>query len=135
MRLSSSVGFVVVAVILALFVLVPSAQTTEKTITWTAVGDDGLVGTASRYDIRISTVPITPQTWELALQLDGEPIPQVAGSLETYLLRNLETGRTYYVALKTADEVPNWSEISNVLMVLIPDTTPPAGCTTLALQN
>jgi hypothetical protein len=122
-------------VLLALFVLSPAAQTAEKTITWTAVGDDGLLGTASTYDIRISTVPITPESWTLAVQLDGEPTPQVAGSLETYILRNLEVGRLYYVALKTADEVPNWSEISNVLVVLIPDTTPPAGCRTLALKD
>lgn len=135
MKSSSSTVFVTLLVLLALFVLSPSAQTTEKTITWTAVGDDGLIGTATTYDIRISPVPITPETWSAATQLDGEPTPHVAGTLENYVLRGLETGKTYYVALKTADEVPNWSDISNVVVVLIPDTTPPAGCTTLALQN
>lgn len=84
------------------------------TLNWTAPGDDGNTGTASQYEIRYSTVPITDQNWSSATLLDNVPAPQTAGSSESIVVSGLETSTTYYFAIRTADEVPNWSGLSNV---------------------
>jgi outer membrane protein assembly factor BamB len=95
--------------------LASSASTTNSiTLTWTAPGDDGNTGTASEYDIRYSTSPITEANWNAATQCIGEPAPQPAGSSETFTVTRLFPGTTYYFALKTADDVSNWSPLSNV---------------------
>jgi outer membrane protein assembly factor BamB len=96
--------------------LASSASTTNSiTLTWTAPGDDGNTGTASEYDIRYSTSPITEANWNAAATLcKGEPAPQPAGSSERFTVTRLSSGTTYYFALKTADEVSNWSLLSNV---------------------
>jgi len=86
----------------------------SMTLNWTAPGDDGNTGTASQYDIRHSTSPITDANWNAADQCGGEPAPQPAGSGETFTAHGLNPNTTYYFALKTADEVPNWSSLSNV---------------------
>jgi len=84
------------------------------TLIWTAPGDDGNVSTASTYDIRYSTSEITDANWASATQCTGEPAPQSAGSTESFVVTGLSAGTTYYFALKTANEVPNWSDLSNV---------------------
>jgi uncharacterized protein (TIGR02145 family) len=83
-------------------------------LTWTAPGDDGDSGTASQYDIRYSTSNITPSDWNSATQCGDEPTPKVAGSSESYTVTGLTPDTKYYFAMKTADEVPNWSGLSNV---------------------
>ncbi|MCK4735406.1 MAG: Ig-like domain-containing protein [Methanophagales archaeon] len=85
-------------------------------LTWTAPGDDGNTGTATTYDIRYleGTTPIADANWASATQCTGEPAPQVAGSSETFTVTGLSPSTTYYFALKTADEVPNESPLSNV---------------------
>lgn len=85
------------------------------TLTWTASGDDGNTGTASEYDIRYSTSTITDSSWDSATQVIGEPAPQAAGSAESFVVSGLASGTTYYFAIMTADEVPNWSGLSNVV--------------------
>lgn len=82
---------------------------------WTAPGDDGKIGTAKQFDIRYSTSPITSTNWGSATQVVGEPIPLVAGTQQRMIVTGLQPGIDYYFAVKTADEVPNWSTISNVL--------------------
>lgn len=81
---------------------------------WTAPGDDGAIGTATTYDVRYSTSTITEGNWASATQATGEPIPSVAGSLESMTVSGLTDSTTYYFAIKTSDEVPNESTISNV---------------------
>ncbi|UCC40191.1 MAG: fibronectin type III domain-containing protein [Candidatus Aminicenantes bacterium] len=89
---------------------------TSIDLTWTAPGDDGMQGTASEYDIRYSSsVTIdTEDKWEAATQCIGEPSPSSAGSPEIFTVTGLSPGTTYYFALKTADEVSNWSGLSNI---------------------
>lgn len=84
-------------------------------LTWTAPGDDGTTGYASQYDIRYSSSGIidTEEKWKDATECTGEPSPSSAGSLEIFTAPGLSPSTTYHFALKTADEVPNWSEISN----------------------
>jgi len=82
-------------------------------LTWTAPGDDGNTDTASQYDIRYSTSPITASNWEAATECDGEPPPLLAGSPESFTVTGLASSTPYYFALKTGDEVPNCSDLSN----------------------
>ncbi len=83
------------------------------TLNWTAPGDDSNTGTASQYDIRYSTSSITDANWDVAARCAGETAPKPAGSSETFTVHGLTPNTTYYFALKTADEVPNWSGLSN----------------------
>jgi hypothetical protein len=96
--------------------LVADTSTTNAvTLIWTAPGDDGTVGTAAYYDIRYSQSLITDATWASASQARGEPAPKAAGEPDTFVVHPLAPGTTYYFALKTADEIPNLSALSNVV--------------------
>ena len=97
------------------------------TLSWTAPGDDGNIGTASVYDIRYSTATINDANWDQAVQIQNEPVPLVAGSQQSYTVYGLDTNTTYYFVIKTADEVPNWSGISAVVIrATLRDETPPS---------
>lgn len=87
---------------------------TSIDLTWTAPGDNGDTGTASQYDIRYSTSAIIAETdWEAAAQCTDEPSPSSAGTTESFTVTGLSPATTYWFALKTADEAPNWSGLSN----------------------
>ena len=96
---------------------VSNAGRTSITLTWTAPGDDGSTGTASQYDIRYTpnSDPLREENWYRGTQVSGEPSPQIAGSTETFTVTGLNQGRFYWFGIKTADEVPNWSFLSNVV--------------------
>jgi chitodextrinase len=111
----------------------PSIDTIR--LTWSAVGDDGSTGRATIYDIRYSTSTITPANWDGAAQIGNEPTPAASGQSETCTVSGLSPGTTYYFAMKVADEVPNWSALSNVPHVATlpqPDAIPPAAVASLA---
>jgi len=96
---------------------------------WTAPGDDGVEGTAYQYDLRYSTTRITEGNWRRALMAAGETKPKPAGSQESLTIRYLHAATKYYFALQTADEVYNWSGLSNldsVVTGVAPDTVPPS---------
>lgn len=103
-----------------------SAGLNSVTLSWIAPGDDGSTGTASIYDIRYSSTLITEGNWGASSQVTGEPTPQVAGSVESFTVTPLDPGSTYYFAIKTRDEVFNWSALSNVISVSTDDQTAPA---------
>lgn len=86
-------------------------------LSWTATGDDGTVGSASTYELRWSTTPVGADTaawWGNATSAGTIPAPRTAGSRETFILNGLGSGLTYYFVLLVGDEVPNWSGFSNV---------------------
>jgi phosphodiesterase/alkaline phosphatase D-like protein len=91
------------------------ATSMSVTLKWIAPGDDGKVGTASQYDIRYSTATITADNFSSAPKTASAPTPKIAGSAESFVVTGLSAGTTYFFALKTADEVPNWAVISNVV--------------------
>ena len=114
----------------------PSASPTSITLTWTAPGDDTTDGQASQYDLRYSLAPITEVNWGSATTVAGEPSPAVSGSLETFTVTGLTPGTTYYFAIKAADEIPNWSALSNVVSAATdPEATPPATVADLSGSN
>ncbi|MFH1089129.1 MAG: ice-binding family protein [Candidatus Uhrbacteria bacterium] len=108
-------------------------------LTWTAPGDDASVGTATLYDIRYSTSPIvTSADFTGAALVSGEPVPTAAGTSQSKTVSGLSANTTYYFALKTQDEVPNISEVSNIpslATAAAPDITPPAAISDLALSS
>lgn len=106
---------------------VSDVSTTTVTLNWTAPGDDGNTGTASQYDIRMSTSLITDANWGSAIPLVPAPSPNPAGSVEAVQVTQLTEGTTYYFALKTADEVPNPSGLSNIVTATPTNTNTPAG--------
>lgn len=86
----------------------------SMTLTWTAPGDDGYSGRATKYDIRYSTNYITPYTWYSHPALPNSLTPRASGSDEEFIVTNLVPNTIYYFAIKSADEVNNWSDISNM---------------------
>jgi len=104
------------------------AEAAPITLTWTSVGDDSLFGTASQYDLRYkTTAPALGDTaswWSSATQVTGEPIPLVAGTTQSWT-GDVVPG-TYYWLIRTADEVPNWSGLSNIAVKVVSDIIPPS---------
>lgn len=101
-------------------------------LAWTAPGDDGANGRASTYDFRISSQPITDQNFDQAQSL-SVPQPDWGGIGQSIVLLGYQPGSTWYIAMKTADEMGNWSGLSNVvtLVTQATDTTAPAATTDL----
>lgn len=124
------------ALLLALAPAIAHAQADTLVLVWTAPGDDGAVGQASSYDIRMSTAPIDGSNFDSALQIGGLPSPLVSGSRQRVVVRGLTRGTTYYFALKSTDDVGNTSAISNVLRWdWVFDTAPPAAPTGLVVTR
>lgn len=90
------------------------------TLTWTASGDNGTSGTATTYDVRYASSPITAGTWAAATPATGEPTPKPSGSSETFQLSGLAPGTTLHVAVIAIDDVGNAGPLSNVVV----ETTP-----------
>lgn len=103
---------------------------TQIRLTWTAPGDDGNTGTAVAYDLRMNASPITSDAiFNSSTQIPGLPAPSGAGSVEQFVVTGLAASTTYHFAIKTRDEVPNWSAISNdapATTASSTDITPPA---------
>ena len=93
---------------------VSEATTHSLTLTWTAPGDDGNDGNATKYDIRYATSNIDNETWEFAINASDEPAPGPAGSNETFVVGGLASATTYYFALKAGDDAGNWANLSNI---------------------
>jgi hypothetical protein len=100
---------------------VQEIQAACLTLTWTAPGDDGYSGVATRYDIRYSTSPVSMDNWDLAYPVRGVSRPGAAGAAEGCLVTGLVSGTVYYFGLRTADERDNWSPISNIAVATAPD--------------
>ncbi|MFA5140217.1 MAG: gliding motility-associated C-terminal domain-containing protein [Elusimicrobiota bacterium] len=107
---------------------VQSCARRSLTLSWTAPGDDGTSGQAASYDLRVSILgPIdTFAKFDAAAPVAGLPAPQAAGALESFTVPSLNPGSTYYFALRTADEAPNASGLSNPLTGKTLDLFPPA---------
>ncbi|HWN96142.1 MAG TPA: fibronectin type III domain-containing protein, partial [Methylomirabilota bacterium] len=93
---------------------VNSFTSSSVTLGWTTPGDDGNTGTATSYDVRYSTSPITEANWATATSASGEPAPASAGTAEIFTVTGLATGTAYYFGIKTADEMGNVSPLSNI---------------------
>jgi len=74
----------------------------QVSLTWTAPGDDDMIGIASEYDIRhvpYASGPIDSEAeWLGATPITGEPAPSAVGTLESMTVSGLEPGASYYFA-------------------------------------
>jgi hypothetical protein len=93
---------------------VASVACSSATLRWTAPGDDGDEGRASQYDIRYS-YEFVPRAanWVDAFQAVGEPEPAQAGEPDSLVVPGLFPATKYFFAIRTADERPNWSAVSD----------------------
>lgn len=132
--------FVLAAALLAPRALAQTAADSSVAVQWTAPGDDGAAGRASTYDVRYRTTAIagtdTLTWWNGAALAIGEPVPGVSGATDSLRIRGLQPLTTYYLLIRTADEVPNWSGYSNVAVKTTSgDVTPPAAIANLAITG
>lgn len=114
--------------------LAQTVTSNSVTLSWTTPGDDNNVGTAAQFDVRYSTAPINAGNFAAATRWTPTPAPAVAGTRQTVTVSGLTPSTTYYFSIKTADEVPNWAGISNVISrttLAAPDNTRPAAVANL----
>lgn len=116
-----------------LAISVVSTTETGATVSFTATGDDSMTGTATSYDVRRSTAPITEANWASATQVTGEPAPAAPGTAQSVIATGLTRQTTYYFAAKIVDDAGNASALSNVASVTTPDLTAPAAVRDLAV--
>ncbi len=108
-------------------------------VTWTASGDDGIVGTASEYDGRVAfSRDSLINHWDSCRVITGINLltPATAGQTELVLI-NVEIllGDTTYFGLKVGDEVPNWSMISNIVALYWADDVAPISVSDLMVEQ
>jgi hypothetical protein len=114
-------------------------------VSWTAPGNNGLSGTAARYQLKYATsplveavtgwpdlavpLPMTAVEWKAraaalkanqlpfvsAWNVSGEPAPAMAGTIQSMAVPGLTAGAAYHLALKSMDAVGNLSDLGNVL--------------------
>jgi predicted phage tail protein len=81
--------------------------------------------------------------FDSANSASGEPVPGTSGTAETMTIDGLAPNTPYYFAVRVADEVLNWSGLSNVPTItlqgesVIPpvDENAPAAVTTMIITN
>ncbi|HEY8922745.1 MAG TPA: S8 family serine peptidase [Polyangia bacterium] len=101
------------------------------TLTFTAPGADGSVGTAARYEVRRSTGRISEATWSTATVVDNVAAPHLAGTAETITVTGLTGLTTYRFAVRAVDAAGNAAAISNNAVGTTADDIPPARVTDL----
>ncbi|MGA9526121.1 MAG: lamin tail domain-containing protein, partial [Myxococcaceae bacterium] len=84
-----------------------SAAIDALTVGWTAVGDDGMEGAASSYELRYSRSNIVSDAQFMAATPVQVGTPRPSGSAESAVITGLEPGVTYWVALKVTDNAGN----------------------------
>lgn len=100
-----------------------SPAATSVHLLWSAVGDDGMQGTATGYQIAWSTSPSGLGSG--ANYAQSPPVPAPPGTLQSFRLRRLPAETTLHAAIRTRDDAGRWSGLSNV--VSFTTTSLPAG--------
>ena len=114
-RLAASGNGLYYAVVGELEALPPAAAPGTVIVSWTASGDDGSLGQASAYDLRIGSCPYQhASATALVTQL-----PLQSGAPERLLVSGLASGQ-YCLGLRVRDEASNESALSNVVSVTVP---------------
>lgn len=132
-RPGRSVAFLLLGLILAAAAF--AGSTPSARLAWTAPGDDGTIGKAALYEGRYATTrPDTSSLvnfeawWNASRPIPGFPLPRIAGAADTVLVApvgGFSADSSYFFVIRTADEVPNYSPLSNIA-VMARDSIPPA---------
>ncbi|SEK89733.1 IPT/TIG domain-containing protein [Stigmatella aurantiaca] len=106
---ASSTSFTIVDDVAPATPVLTQGTTTASsfTVQWNAVGDDGLLGTATSQELRYSTAPIQTEADFLAATPVAVEAPKAPGTAEQALVNGLAVSTTYHVALKVTDNVGN----------------------------
>lgn len=101
-----------------------SAQSTSLAVTllWTATGDNGLIGRASKYDLRYTALAVkgtdTLSWWSSAAVVNmANHVPPPSGSRDSVVIAGLVAGKKYFAVLRVADASGNWSGFSNMATI------------------
>ena len=94
----------------------------EVDLNWTAPGDDDMIGTADRYEIRQATSVIDDDNWISGTVVSQSITPLPSGQTQTFTATGLTGGEIRYFALKAYDEANNGSPVSNFAFTLVTDT-------------
>ncbi|PCK06908.1 MAG: hypothetical protein COA42_16975, partial [Alteromonadaceae bacterium] len=86
-------------------------------VNFSAPGDDGAQGQVGAYDLRYSQTPITAETWFQATRVSTSGRLLSAGQTESLQIDGLTPRTSYWVALRSDDNVGNTSSLSNLLQV------------------
>jgi len=110
-------------------VATPGAGYDRIDLSWTAPGDDGWLGMATKYIIKYATYNITAGNFDSITAVKIRNVTVSGGNPDSETITGLAKGTLYYFAIKTEDDVPNISGISNVPSAktasLIPDAVSP----------
>ncbi|MEW6283890.1 MAG: hypothetical protein AB1758_35080, partial [Candidatus Eremiobacterota bacterium] len=100
---------------------VVDAGATGVTLGWTATGDDGTLGQASSYQMRIAESPISENggegtvSWARATPVSGLPVPGPSGvPQEVRVTIQPGESRTYHFGLKVLDRMGNASSLASL---------------------
>jgi chitodextrinase len=95
--------------------LTSTGQTsTSIALTWTAVGDDGSLGAAARYELRYATTPITQPAEFAAATLAAEGTPGAPGSTASFTVTGLNAATEYHFAVRMWDSADNASALQDL---------------------
>lgn len=87
-----------------------SAKTeTTITLSWTATGNDGSVGQATKSELRWSATALDAATFATGTLVAGAPAPAASGTAQSYQVTGLTAATTYYFGLMVADDAGNAS--------------------------
>lgn len=88
-------------------------------LTWSARGDDGELGTASKYEIRYSSFGVlTSSNWQEGIRVENDIVPGPPGTRESFVVDVPTPERNTSFAVMVGDEVTNWSTVSNYALAL-----------------
>ncbi len=113
-------------------------STTSIQLSWTAVGDDGVLGQASAYELRYAPWSLGEHNLNLATLVSGLPVPAAPGDTEIFQVDGLDAGVLYRCALVAIDEAGNRSMVSNIAYALttpLPDIIVPGNITDLLARQ
>lgn len=112
---------------------VTSNVSDRVTLTWTAPGDDGSEGHASRYDIRYSPTLLAAAAWDSAFVLSNPPEPKRAGQSEVVVVSGLAAG-VWYFRVRSEDDASNQSQLSEPVAAVVIGDLPPRRVTDLTVE-
>jgi lysophospholipase L1-like esterase len=97
---------------------VDHVSATSAKLSWTAPGDDRDSGTAALYDLRYTTANINSlQDFLDATRFEFDKTPATAGVQDSCVVLGLLPGTSYTFAIRAADELDNWSAVSNTVQM------------------
>lgn len=94
-----------------------AATHTSIALSFTAVGDDGMSGSAAAYEIRWSMAPIAGEAEFLAATAASSPVPLPPGTAEEIVVGGLEPETAYHVRVRARDAAGNVGALSDELVV------------------